>query len=158
MRLKLYLETSVFNYYFDAERDGHDDTVRLFEAIGAGVYEGYTSVYATDELKNAPEPKRSNMLALTKKYGLTTFDVEEEANRLSNLYIQNGIIPPKYRIDAAHIAIASVHKIDCVISYNFKHINKVHTKLLTERINVKNNYGGVLICTSKEVLDDDSLS
>ena len=40
----MYLETTVFNYYFDTDRDGHEDVVRLFEAIGAGRYEGYNSV------------------------------------------------------------------------------------------------------------------
>ena len=43
-KLRLYLETTVFNYYFDTDRDGHEDVVRLFEAIGAGRYEGYNSV------------------------------------------------------------------------------------------------------------------
>ena len=40
---RLYLETTVFNYYFDVNRDGHGDTVKLFESIGAGEYEGYLS-------------------------------------------------------------------------------------------------------------------
>ena len=44
-KLRLYLETTAFNYYFDEDRDGHEDTVRLFEAIGAGEYEGYASVH-----------------------------------------------------------------------------------------------------------------
>ena len=63
-KLRLYLETTVFNYYFDTDRDGHEDVVRLFEAIGAGRYEGYASWYVTDELREAPEPKRSAMLSL----------------------------------------------------------------------------------------------
>jgi len=42
-KLRLYLETTMFNYYFDSERDGHSATVKLFEAIGAGEYVGYTS-------------------------------------------------------------------------------------------------------------------
>jgi hypothetical protein len=47
MNLKLYLETTIFNFYFEEERDGHDATMRLLEAIGAGKYKGYTSDYAT---------------------------------------------------------------------------------------------------------------
>ncbi|GHT00488.1 hypothetical protein AGMMS50276_26390 [Synergistales bacterium] len=152
--LRLYLETTVFNYYFDEDRDGHADTVRLFKAIGAGEFEGYTSIYATDELREAIEPKRSDMLTLIDKYSVITFDIEGEANRLANLYIKNGVIPVKYRIDATHIAIASIHGLDCVISYNFEHINRERTRLLTGRINYDNGYRSVAICTSKEVLDD----
>lgn len=153
--LRIYIETSVFNYYLDANRDGHADTVRLFEAIGAGDYEGYTSEYAANELRKATEPKRSNMLALIEKYHLTSFEIDEESDRMADLYLEGGVIPVKYRIDAAHIAIASIYGLDCVVSYNFEHINRVRTKLLTERINVREGYEGVVICTAKEILDDE---
>jgi len=42
---KVYLETTLFNYYFDEDRDAHADTVRLFEDIAAEKYEAYTSAY-----------------------------------------------------------------------------------------------------------------
>ena len=41
---KIYLETTLFNFYVDQERDAHADTVRLFEDIAAGKYEAYTSL------------------------------------------------------------------------------------------------------------------
>ena len=53
------------------------------------------------------------------------------------------------------IAIASVHGLDCVLSYNFQHINKLKTKILTERVNRAEGYKGIVICTSREVLDDE---
>ena len=43
-KFRLYLETTVFNYYFDTDRKGHKDVVRLFGAIGVGLIEGYGSV------------------------------------------------------------------------------------------------------------------
>ena len=61
---KIYLETTMFNYYFDADRDAHADTVKLFKEIRSGKYEAYTSAYVMDELIESDEPKRSNMLAL----------------------------------------------------------------------------------------------
>jgi hypothetical protein len=54
----------MFNYYFDAERDGHDDTVKLFNAIREGHHEVYTSEYVEIELQKAQEPKRTSMLSL----------------------------------------------------------------------------------------------
>jgi predicted nucleic acid-binding protein len=155
MKLRVYLETTVFNYYFDAERDGHADTVRLFEAIGAGKYEAYTSEYAVSELQDAPEPKRSAMQSLIEKYGVDILDIETESDRMASLYVANGIIPARYRIDAAHIAIAAIHSLDCVISFNFGHINKLKTKRMTELVNLNEGYKGVIICTPMEVLDDE---
>ncbi|MBQ2617548.1 MAG: hypothetical protein IJF90_11890 [Synergistaceae bacterium] len=67
--LKLYLETTTFNWFFD-ERKGHEDVVRIFEAVRDGRFAGYTSKYVTDELDKAEEPKRTNMLSLIDEYGI----------------------------------------------------------------------------------------
>ena len=61
---RVYLETTLFNYYFDEDRDAHSDTVRLFENIAAGKYKAYTSLYVIEELKNAPSEKAKKMIAL----------------------------------------------------------------------------------------------
>jgi len=153
--MKIYLETTMFNYYFDENRDGHDDTVRLFETIRDGKHEAYTSGYTIMELDETQEPKRSKMLSLIADYGLTVLDISEESDRFANEYVTEGIIPERFRIDGAHIAIASIHGLDYVLSYNFRHINKAKTKLLTERVNREHGYGAVVICTAKEVLDDE---
>jgi hypothetical protein len=145
----------MFNYYFDTDRDGHVDTVTLFEAVKAGKYEAYTSGYAVLELEDAAEPKRGKMLALIEEYHLTMLDINDEADRLAEIYITQKILPPRYRSDSAHIAIASIYGLDCVLSYNFKHINRLKTKIHTALINKAEGYHGVMICRAKEVLDDE---
>ena len=48
--MRIYLETTIFNYYFEKERDFlHTDTVKLFEEIRANKYEAYTSDAVIDE-------------------------------------------------------------------------------------------------------------
>jgi len=153
-KLRLYLETSAFNYYFDKERNGHEDTVKLFEAIGAGEYEGYASVHVMDELKRTQEPKRSNMIALVEKYGIRILSDDVQTVTLARLYIENGILTATHWLDSLHIAKASVYDLDCVVSYNFEHINRAKTKILTAHVNRGAGYNSVVICTSKEVLDD----
>ena len=153
-KLRLYLETTLFNYYFDVDREGHEDTIRLFEAIGDGEYEGYASIHVTNELKRTQEPKRSRMLALIEKYGIQLLKDEARVAILANLYIENEVIPATCRLDALHISMASVHNLDCVVSYNFRHINRAKTKIQTAHANREAGYNAVVICTSKEVLDD----
>ena len=154
-KLRLYLETTVFNYYFDVNRDGHNDTIRLFEAIDIGKFEVYTSEYVTLELKKAHEPKRGDMLVMLEKYNISVLNFNAEAERLANLYVSNEVIPNRYWLDGAHIAIATIHKLDCVVSYNFEHINRTKTKILVGEINFRENYKSAIICTSKEVMDDE---
>jgi predicted nucleic acid-binding protein len=151
--MRLYLETTVFNYYFDENRDGHKYTVKLFEAIGAGKYEAYTSEYVMIELRDAKDPKKSNMLALVEEYSIAILDIDSESERMTDLYIKNGVIPAQYRIDASHVASASIHELDCVLSFNYEHINKLKTKHMTAAINLNEGYKAVIICTPMEVLD-----
>jgi hypothetical protein len=126
--------------------------VAFFEAIRLGQYDGYTSTYAVEEMENASEPKRSDMLALVEEYQITILNASEEADRLASIYIQNGIIPEKKNIDAQHIAIATVNDIGIILSYNFKHINKLKTKTLVPAINQSEGYLPVIITQPKEVI------
>lgn len=153
--LRLYLETTMFNYFFDTERDGHADTVRMFEMIAAGVYEGYTSEYVTYELEQSMEPKKSDMLALIDKCHISVLELNEEIDHLAEVYIRERIVPAKYGFDSAHIACASVNGLDCVLSFNFRHINRLRTKEMTALINLREGYKSIIICTPMEVIDNE---
>ena len=74
--------------------------------------------------------------------------------RLSELYIEKGIISASHRYDSAHIAIASVHELDFVVSYNFEHINRNKARIQTAIANHRAGYPSVIICTAREVLDN----
>ena len=95
------------------------------------------------------------MLGLIEKYGIQVIGATDEANRLAGLYVSAFVIPPKYRLDGAHIAIALLAGLDCVLSFNFQHINKLKTKRMTENINFSEGYKGITVCTPMEVLDNE---
>ena len=62
---KIYIETTLFNHYFDDDRGlAHQSTIMLFKEIAAGKYEAFTSDYVTDELERAPTEKSEKMIAL----------------------------------------------------------------------------------------------
>jgi predicted nucleic acid-binding protein len=153
VKQKIYLETTMFNYYFDKDRELHPAVVAAFEAIGVGDYEGYTSNYALDELMLAPEPKKGDMLGLIAKYGITTIDGSDEAERMADIYIEHDAIPKNKRLDALHIASASINGREYIMSLNFKHINKVKTKRIVDFINVNEGYKSIVICAPMEVID-----
>lgn len=151
----MYLETTLFNYYFDKDRNGHIETVKLFEAIGQQKFQGFTSAYVVGELVNASEPKKSNMLRLIDTYGIEILAINDKAERLANIYIAEKVIPAKYRLDARHIATATVYSLDYLLSFNFAHINKNKTKTMSSQINLREGYTIVIFCTPKEVLDEE---
>jgi predicted nucleic acid-binding protein len=157
-----YLETTMFNYYFDTERDAHEATLELFAAISRGEYEAYTSQYVVDELSNAPEPKRSDMLALLEKYNILIIPKSDDAEKLADTYLKaNGGIPSKKILDAQHIALvaetttASSRGLDYIFSCNFHHINKDSTKDMVNRVNAETGYKPIKIINPQEVFDVD---
>ena len=152
--MRLYLETTVFNWFID-DRPEREDVIALFEAIREGRHEGFTSQYVEYELRRTAEPKRNQMLGLIEEYEIQILQTSMEADELAEKYIAQGIIPPSYRLDSTHIACATIHGLDCVVSYNFNHINRIKTKQRTEAVNREEGYGSVVICTAREVLNDD---
>ena len=152
---KIYIETTVFNHYFDIDREAHAATVKLFKEIQVGKYDAYTSAYVLEELEDAEEPKRSNMLALIPEYSIKVLGVEEDAERLAEIYINEGVIPAKFIYDAFHIAVATTNDLEYIFSLNFKHINKVKTKVMTSAINIREGYRQVIIASPVEVVEDD---
>jgi len=153
---KIYLETTLFNFYIDVTRDAHADTVRLFKEIVAGNYEAFTSTYATDELEKAPKEKRDKMMNLITKHGITVLAPSDEAVRMADIYVAEGVIPPKYRTDGLHIAIATVNELDMIVSMNFQHIVKRKTITMTGYINTLNGYRAIEIYSPMEVVENEN--
>ena len=67
--LKLYLETSVWNFFFaDDAPEKRDITKRFFESIKENIYEIFISEVVIREINDAPEPKRRVLFDLVNKY------------------------------------------------------------------------------------------
>ena len=153
--LKVYLETTVFNRYFEDGREYSIETKILFEKIQAGEIDGYTSLAVLEELEQAPSPKKEQMIALISSHDITVWDVEQNAYDLADLYIEMGIIPMRFRLDSVHIAMAVINDMDCIVSLNFHHINRLKTKTATEIIHRMKGYATLNICTPMELIYND---
>jgi len=152
-RPKIYMETTMFNYYFDEDRgNAHKYTVRLFEMIKEGKFEAYASAYVTDELEKANEEKSSKMMRLIEEYKIRVLDGNDDIRKMGNIYVEKNIIPKGYIADAMHIAVATVYGMDMIVSMNFEHIVKPKTIRMTGVINIENGYNIVNIRSPEEVV------
>jgi len=52
----------------------------------------------------------------------THLGITDEVGSLAQKLVASGLIPDKAASDAIHIAVASVHKMDYLVTWNFKHI------------------------------------
>ena len=64
------------------------------------------------------------------------------------------MISSNYFLDAEHIAIATVEKVDIVVSWNFKHIVNIHKIRGFNSVNLKEGYQLIEIRTPMEVIDE----
>ena len=153
-KTKIYLETTIFNYYFDRDRDAHPYTVRLFEEIAMGRFVAFTSEYVVAEPMKAPEEKRDRMLGLIERSEINLLGMSGEAENLAAVYAREGAVPLKFQADGLHIAMAVVNDLDMIISLNFKHIVKKKTMEITSLINLREGYRQIRIFAPMEVTDD----
>jgi predicted nucleic acid-binding protein len=153
---KLFIETSVFNFYFEGKQgQKQKDAIRLFEEIAKGRYEAYTSQAVIDEIKDASREKSEKMSALSQKYIKGLIFPQSEAARMADIYVKKGIVPSKYENDALHIATAVVSNFDFVVSYNQGHIVKTKTMIGTGLTNLREGYRQIGLSTPTEVLEYD---
>ena len=123
MKLSLYLETTVIGAYLDnGDPFRRDLTMRWFERE-LGEYRVCTSTLVRRELERIDEPHRSSYLRLLT--GLENLELTDESAILAEGYISRGIFHRKFIADALHVAIASFHKIDYVVTWNFGHLANV---------------------------------
>lgn len=155
---KIYLETTMLNFYFaDDAPEKRQDTLKMFKEIKEGKYAPYTSFAVVDEINRTPNvQKRESMLALITEYDIGVLEDDAEADVLADIYVNEGIIPLKYRDDALHIAVATIAEMHIILSWNFQHIVKLKTRNMVNAINLREGFRTIDICSPKEVIEDDS--
>ena len=140
MKQSIYLETSVIGAYLDnGEPFRRDLTIRWWEHE-MSEYRAVISPLVARELERVSEPHRSAYLKLIKP--LEAVELTDEAAILADGYIARGIFHRKYIADALHVAIASFHKIDYLVTWNFGHLANVRRQA---RIRLFNTAAGFFV-------------
>jgi hypothetical protein len=156
---KLYLETTIFNFYFYGKaKKRQQDTLKLFDYIAIGRYKAYSSEYAVKELVKDNKEKFEKMYALIKKYDIMVLPISDEIQNLADKYIAQGIISPDYPDDAKHLAATTVNRLDFCVSCNMGHITKQKAMIGTGFVNLREGYSHIGITSPQEVLAYDKPS
>ena len=78
-------------------------------------------------------------------------DVHPEAEDLAELLVKSGTLPQKAAMDALHIATATVHKMDYLMTWNCKHIANAEIYRKVASICRAKGYEPPIICTPEEL-------
>ncbi len=78
--------------------------------------------------------------------------LDEESIALANAYLKEGVIAERSLSDARHIAIATVERVDVLVSWNFKHIVNLNRIRMINSVNLKFGYSLIEIRSPMEVV------
>jgi hypothetical protein len=81
-------------------------------------------------------------------------DVTEDAILLAADLVAGGGLPTKARLDALHIAVATVHGMDFLLTWNCKHIANAATRGTIEDLCRVAGFEPPIICTPLELPKD----
>ena len=150
--IKLYIDTSVWNFALEIERLDCLLTNEFLESINNREYSILISDIVLTEILNAVEPRRSKLQELLAIYGYEMLYVDNNTKNLANIYIKAGLIPKKETNDAEHIAIATVNRCNLLVSWNFKHMVRAKVIMGVHHINHREGYGLIDIVSPEHFL------
>jgi hypothetical protein len=151
----VYLETTFISYLVARpSRDllvaGHQQVTQEWWANRRSEFECFVSQVVIDE-SSAGDPneaeKRMAIIANLAALNLTT-----ETEMLTQAILSSGVLPVQAARDAAHVAVATVHGVDYLLTWNCKHLANAQIMRRIEVICTKLGYRMPLICTPEELM------
>ena len=157
MKSKLYLETTIPSYLTSwPSRDliiaGHQQITKDWWKKRKRTFDLYISQLVVDEAKAGnDEAARERLKAIS---GLPLLDITDEGERLAIRLVTSGVVPVKAATDAAHIAIATVHGMEYLMTWNCVHLANATIAKAVARICRQEGFEGPVICTPEELLGE----
>ena len=157
MKPTIYLETSVISYYTSRpSRDivvlAHQQLTREWWEKAMGKYEIVISEAVIEEAAGGDEEAASLRLGSIKD--LKVLPATDETRELARFLVKELSLPGKSFTDAAHLAFASHHKVDFLITWNCRHI--ANGRIIRALLDLKKTIDihVPIICTPIELLED----
>ena len=84
--------------------------------------------------------------------GLPRLAATEDVRELAAEILRTGLIPAKAAVDASHIAVAAVHQMDILLTWNCTHIHNIAISRQIERLGTQAGWPCPAICTPFDLL------
>jgi hypothetical protein len=157
VKKRVYIETSIASYL--TARPSRDLIQAARQQITTDWWEDrrsefdlFVSQYVIDEAGDGDIDAASRRLKLLD--GLPLLESTEEAVELGEVLLSEGVVPQKAVTDALHIAIATIHKMNVLLTWNCKHLANAEILGELSRVIRSRGYEPPVICTPDELMGD----
>jgi len=124
VRKRIYIETTVPSFYYEVRKEpemvARRNWTRQWWDHESRKYELVTSESVLEELNEGVYPNKKEILGLMDRIPLVTAD--EGIIEIVGVYIAHKVMPKNPTGDALHLALASYHKCDFLLTWNCNHL------------------------------------
>lgn len=154
MKPKVYIETSVVSYLASKpSRDvviaGRQAVTQEWWEIHRNRFDLYISELVEEEMERGDPDAAARRVE--KVADITSLDITEETENLAQLLLDEKVVPAGSEEDALHIATASAHGMDFLLTWNFKHINNVQQREAIVAVVESCGFDCPILCSPEEL-------
>jgi len=158
MKPRVYLETTIPSYLTawpsrDLIRTAHQQITRDWWDRRRAEFELYISQVVLRECQAGDATAAAERLKILQD--LPLLEQTEEATRLAQALVDRVPLPERAAVDALHVAIAAVHGVDYLLTWNCTHIANATLRDPIESVCRENGYEPPAICTPDELLAEE---
>jgi predicted nucleic acid-binding protein len=154
MKQRIYIDTSVIGGCED--REFEEWSRKLFSEFSEGLRVAVVSDLTLRELENAPVSVRQLIDAIPPT-AVERVTLSEEAEELARLYLEEGVVSTRHLVDAQHIAIATIERVDVLVSWNFKQVVNLRRIQAFNAVNLKSGHPMLEIRSPREVVHEEGV-
>ena len=154
---KVYIETSFISFL--CGRPSRNLLAAAWQQISLDwweyrrpLFDLYTSELVISEAGRGNEGAAERRLSYLEH--LPVLNVTDSATALAQRFIDEGTMSEKAFGDALHVALAVVHSMDYLLTWNCRHIDNAQTKTLVRRLCIHEGLSFPEICTPQELMGD----
>ena len=157
IRSKVYIEPTVVSHL--VARPSDDIILASWQRASRQLWENYADRFefvisrvVRAEIQRGDPTAAQQRLAVVSS--LTILEISPEMDRLVQKLLDSGAVPRNSRPDAQHIAIATGHGVDYLVSWNHKHIVNENKREHINRVCREAGFQPITLCTPIELMED----
>lgn len=156
MRPRIYVETTIPSYLVarrsrDLRLAADQEATQEWWEIRRQNYELFISGFVLAEAQRGDAHAAAARLDLLA--GIPLLAETQSATQLASQILATRLIPPQAALDASHIALATIHAMDYLLTWNCKHIHNVTIIRQIERLCERLGYSCPVICTPHDLME-----
>ncbi len=156
MKPRVYIETTIFSY-LAAWRSpllvmaANQEVTRQWWSERRNHFDLFVSEAVVQEASAGDPEAAKRRLALIEE--IPELDISDAARDLSKALLESGDLPQRAALDALHIAVATVHGMDYLLTWNCRHIANAAIQNSLRRVCEDQGFLLPIICTPLELME-----